>query len=175
MDKKTGYVGRDGAGRKVSDAILAMPKSELHVHIEGAMGPELIWSIAQKNGIRLPALSREDWIARYEFRGFEHFISVFDASVSAIQTEEDWADIIAEFMEKQIAQNIMYTEAFLSVSLHLSNLSPAQLLSAIEKGREMALRKYGGSCTLSPTFPGIARRPSRMCSISRLQDWSATW
>ena len=58
----------------VLDRLHAMPKVEIHVHLEGATGPDTIWDMARRNGIELPAQSREEWRAFYEFSDFEHFI-----------------------------------------------------------------------------------------------------
>ncbi|MBM4191411.1 MAG: hypothetical protein FJ200_04375, partial [Gemmatimonadetes bacterium] len=70
--------------------IVAMPKVELHVHLEGAQLPETIWTMAQRNGFALPAATLEEWKRFYEFRDFAHFIEVYIAASRAMRTARDF-------------------------------------------------------------------------------------
>jgi aminodeoxyfutalosine deaminase len=94
----------------------AMPKVELHVHVEGSIQPETLLKLAEKNSISLPATDVQgirDW---YAFRDFPHFIEVYVAVSKCIKTAHDLEFVIREFVDGQCEQNIIHTEATFSAS-----------------------------------------------------------
>ena len=69
--------------------VQAVPKAELHVHLEGAIQPETLLTLARRNGIALPADTIEgvrSWIA---YRDFDHFIQLFRAACRCLRTADD--------------------------------------------------------------------------------------
>lgn len=113
-----------------------MPKAEIHVHLEGATAPEASYAIARRNEVSLPVSSIEEWRRYFEFRDFPHFIDVYRNTVDTIRTTDDLALMVAQFYVDQARQNIRYSECFISMSLHLRRLSPAQILDALAQGVE---------------------------------------
>lgn len=94
----------------------AMPKVELHVHLEGSIRPETVLKLAQRNGTNLPADTVEalqDW---YTFRDFPHFVEVYVAVTRCIKTADDLELIMREFLEGQKAQNILHSEVTYTAS-----------------------------------------------------------
>jgi adenosine deaminase len=75
----------------------AMPKAEIHVHVEGATDAETFYQMAQRNQVELPAASLEQWKAFFQFRDFPHFIEVYTAAVECLQTPDDYALMIERF------------------------------------------------------------------------------
>lgn len=135
----------------------AMPKVELHVHLEGAMDADAVWAMAERNGARLPAATPEAWRAFYAFRDFDHFIEVYIAAASAVRTPEDWAFMAERFAAGQAAQHVVYTEAFLSASLMVAGphaLPPEALLDALEAGAAAGERAHGARVRF---IPDVAR------------------
>ncbi len=117
------------------DRLRSMPKTEIHVHLEGATGPETVWQMAKRNGIDLPAASLDEWRAFYAFRDFGHFVRVYLLASSAMQTAEDYEQMVVDFGAHQAAQNIRYSEAYFSPQLHLGRaLSADQIVRALEIG-----------------------------------------
>jgi adenosine deaminase len=131
-----------------------MPKAEIHVHLEGAMSPETVWQLAECNRIRLPANSLDDWKSFYAFRDFAHFIDVYVLASGAIARPEDFIYILEQFGAQQAAHNVLYSEVFVSASLHLSRFADDALLEALETGIAAAERKHGVRLRL---IPDIAR------------------
>ena len=113
----------------------AMPKVEIHVHLEGSADAATIWEIARANGLALPARSLAEWQAFYEFRDFDHFIQVWRVATNCLRTADDYTLLVERFLQQQAAQHIRYSEAFFSPQLHLGrDLSATQLLDALERG-----------------------------------------
>ena len=99
------------------DFLRAMPKVELHVHIEGSIRPETVLKLAQRNKQALPADTVEGLKAWYDFRDFEHFVEVYVAVTKCVKTPEDIELLIREFLEGQGKQNVLHTEATFTSSI----------------------------------------------------------
>lgn len=94
----------------------AMPKVELHVHVEGTIAPDLLFTMADRNGIDLPYSSPED-VAAYQGRqmstgreNLQNFLDCLDISRGALRTQEDYYDITHGFLERCAAEGTIYTE-----------------------------------------------------------------
>jgi len=119
-----------------------MPKVEIHVHLEGAMDAETIYEMAKRNQVELPATSLEEWQTFYQFRDFNHFIQVYCTASECMQTPEDYVLMVERFLKHQSQQNIRYSEAFFSVSLHSEKLPDDELLAALADGIAAGEAKY---------------------------------
>lgn len=131
-----------------------MPKVEIHVHLEGAMGPETVWQLAKKNRVRLPVDSLEEWRNYYRFKDFAHFIDTYVLACKAIAKAEDFVYIMDVFAAEQAAQDVLYTELFLSASLHLGRFSNDEILKALGEGIKRANQKHNVKFRI---IPDIAR------------------
>lgn len=121
----------------------AMPKVEIHVHLEGAMDAETIYEMAQRNAVALPAASLAEWKKFYEFIDFDHFIEVYTAASRCMKSPDDFALMVERFLAHQARQNIRYSEAFVSVSHQLDKLPADDLLDALAVGADAGQAKYG--------------------------------
>jgi len=132
----------------------AMPKVELHVHLEGATDAATVWQMAARNGVNLPADSLEEWQSYYSFRDFTHFIEIYQLAGGCMRTPEDFAFMTERFLEIQAEQNVRYTEAFLSASLLVEKLPSADLIAAFQEGLQRGEARFGTRCRF---IPDIAR------------------
>ena len=113
----------------------AMPKVEIHVHLEGTATAATVWAMAHRNGLVLPARTLAEWEAFYEFQDFARFIRVWHLATGSLRTAADYAGLVERFVQQQAAQNIRYSEAFFSPQLHLGRqLTASQLLAALAQG-----------------------------------------
>src|SRR5262245_57140854 len=94
----------------LTDFIRRMPKVELHVHLEGSIGPETLLQLARRNQVDLPAASVDGLRRWYTFTDFAHFIEIYLTVSSCICTPEDIELIAREFLREQAAQHILYSE-----------------------------------------------------------------
>lgn len=150
----------DGSGiahthaARSDDRLAAMPKVELHVHVEGAQLPETIWEMAARNGAELPAETLEEWRRFYEFRSFAHFIDVYIAASRAMVAAADFREMLVAFHAYQAKQNIVYTEAFLSASLFVEKIPWTDMIEAVRDGLAEGRDRHGVDVRL---IPDIAR------------------
>lgn len=133
---------------------LSKTKVELHVHIEGATTPDTYFKLAEKNRVKLPCDTIEEWRAFFNFKDFGHFIKVYETAVSCIQKAEDLSTIIEDFFLHQKTHGIIYSEAFLSASLLIQKFKQAEIIDAIQVGLEEGERKHQVKVQL---IPDIAR------------------
>jgi adenosine deaminase len=98
--------------------IAAMPKAELHLHIEGTLEPELAFRLAHKNGIRLPYASVEALRAAYAFSNLQSFLDIYYQGMSVLLHEQDFYDLTWAYLEKVRRQNVVHTEIFFDPQGH---------------------------------------------------------
>lgn len=108
-------------GRALERFVAAMPKAELHVHLEGSMRPETLLRLAKTRRVGLPATDVEGLTRWFEFRDFEHFVEIYVACSKCLLHPEDFQAITEDFLEEQERQNVRYTEAHFTIGTHLSN------------------------------------------------------
>lgn len=100
----------------LSELCHAMPKVELHVHLEGSIRPETLLKLAQRHGVALPADSVEGLRNWYVFRDFPHFEEVYVTLTGCVRTVEDLELVMREFLEGQKAQNVLHSEVTYTAS-----------------------------------------------------------
>src|SRR6478672_6904563 len=85
------------AADRLPDLLRRMPKAELHIHIEGSLEPELIFALAQRNGVQIPYASVEELRRAYAFTNLQSFLDIYYAGASVLITEQDFYDMAAAF------------------------------------------------------------------------------
>ena len=88
------------------------PKVELHLHLEGAAPPAFIRSLAKRKHMDLSGLFTED--GSYKFTDFWHFLKVYEAAVTTLQSPQDFYALTLAVLEESAKSGVVYTEAFLS-------------------------------------------------------------
>ncbi|MGH3599829.1 MAG: adenosine deaminase [Pseudonocardiaceae bacterium] len=139
----------------VEELIAALPKVELHVHLEGSMRPALLLELAVKHGVvGLPASldAVREW---YEFRDFPHFVDVYLAAVQTLRDQEDFALLVEQTAATLAAQNVRYAEVIVTPWLHPDRgISTEHVFGGLERGREVAERESGIRLRWLADFPG---------------------
>lgn len=95
--------------------LLALPKVDLHVHLEGSMRPNTVVELAERYGVELPEGLRD---GRYDFRDFRHFIDEWVAGLACLREPQDFHRIALEFCEDEAAQGVRYAEVSFSLPDH---------------------------------------------------------
>ncbi len=90
------------------------PKIELHVHLEGAASPELLFAAAKRNGCSLPFDSVEALREFMRFRDFDHFIEAWLATTTVLRTAADYRELVVDYARRAQAQGAVYLEAIFS-------------------------------------------------------------
>jgi len=97
----------------IEQFIDTLPKAELHMHLEGSLEPEMLFTLAERNGIKLRFSSVEALRAAYEFVNLEDFLALYFEGCRVLVTEQDFYDITAAYLAKANAQAVRRAEMFL--------------------------------------------------------------
>jgi adenosine deaminase len=97
-----------------------LPVAELHLHIEGTLEPELIFALAERNGIQLPYADLDELRAGYEFTDLQSFLDLYYANMAVLQTEQDFADMTRAYLARAAAAGVRHAEIMLDPQAHVS-------------------------------------------------------
>jgi len=138
---------------KLKTFIEGMPKAELHLHIEGSLEPELMFSLAQRNNITLPFSSVEEVREAYEFSELQDFLDIYYQGMGVLQTEEDFYDLTWAYLTKIHSQNVIHTEIFFDPQGHTGRGIPfATVIGGIHKALQDGKSKFGISSHIIMCF-----------------------
>ncbi len=98
--------------------LAAMPKAELHMHIEGSLEPEMIFALAERNGVALPYASIEELRHAYAFTDLQSFLDIYYAGASVLLKEEDFYDLAQAYLARAATENVVHAEIFFDPQTH---------------------------------------------------------
>ncbi len=104
--------------RRLPELLRAMPKAELHLHIEGTLEPELIFALAKKNGIALGYPSVEALRAAYAFTDLQSFLDIYYAGASVLLHESDFEAMAMAYFRRAAADHVVHAEIFFDPQTH---------------------------------------------------------
>ena len=77
-----------------------LPKAELHLHIEGSLEPELLFALAERNGVAIPFATVAAVRAAYDFSNLQDFLDIYYQGMAVLQTEQDFFDLTWAYLER---------------------------------------------------------------------------
>ena len=135
------------------DFIQGMPKAELHIHIEGSLEPELMFEIAERNGVSLPYSSVEEARRAYNFSDLQSFLDIYYQSMQVLLHERDFYDLTRAYLQKVSSQNVRHTEIFFDPQAHTDRGVPFEtVVSGIHRALVDGERQLGISSKLIMCF-----------------------
>ena len=93
---------------RLPDLLRAMPKAELHMHIEGSLEPELIFAMGQRNGVALNHPSIDALRSAYVFNNLQEFLDIYHAGTTVLKTEQDFYDMACAYLARAQADNVLH-------------------------------------------------------------------
>lgn len=126
----------------LSGLIAALPKAELHVHLEGTLEPEMLFNLARRNRVDLPFESVEAVRRAYDFSRLQDFLDIYYAGTAVLQTPRDFHELAMAYFRQAKAENIRHVEAFFDPQAH------TQRGVAIETVMEGFLQAVGDAADL---------------------------
>jgi aminodeoxyfutalosine deaminase len=130
------------------------PKIELHVHLEGTVRAHTLLDIARRNDYALPADTVEGLAGLYEFRDFEHFIEVWILTTNAMQTYDDFRQIVLDYAAEAASHGAVYVEGIFSPAERARRgVSWDELFTGFCDGAQEARETHGVEMRLTPDIP----------------------
>ncbi|UUS64252.1 MULTISPECIES: adenosine deaminase [unclassified Acinetobacter] len=135
------------------ELIRALPKAELHVHIEGTFEPELMFAIAQRNNIAIPYQSVEELKEAYNFHNLQSFLDIYYAGANVLIHEQDFYDLAWAYFEKCAEDHVVHTEMFFDPQTHTDRgVAFETVLNGLQRACNDAKVKLGISSHLIMCF-----------------------
>ncbi|WP_411816311.1 adenosine deaminase [Hyphococcus sp. DH-69] len=133
--------------------VAALPKAELHLHIEGSLEPELMLKLAQRNNIDFPFQSVEEIRKAYQFSELQDFLDIYYQGMNVLQTEEDFFDLTMAYLNRARADNVRHAEIFFDPQGHTARGVPfGTAISGIVTALGMAKMQFGMTTKLIMCF-----------------------
>ena len=95
-----------------------LPKAELHIHIEGSLEPEMMFSLAQRNGVELPYNNVNEIREAYRFDCLQDFLDLYYQGMSVLQTQQDFYDLTWAYLQRCARDHVVHTEIFFDPQGH---------------------------------------------------------
>src|SRR3954471_13864132 len=138
---------------RLPDLLRAMPKAELHMHIEGSLEPELIFEMSRRNGVAIPYASVEELRRAYAFSNLQSFLDIYYAGASVLITERDFFDMAWAYLRKAKADNVVHTEMFFDPQTHTARgVAMETVLTGLHRACVQAKAELGVSASLILCF-----------------------
>ncbi|HSV60654.1 MAG TPA: adenosine deaminase [Variovorax sp.] len=138
---------------RLPELLRAIPKAELHMHIEGSLEPELIFALAQRNGVSIPYASVEELRKAYAFTNLQSFLDIYYAGASVLLKEQDFYDMAWAYLERAAADNVVHTEMFFDPQTHTARGVPVKtVIDGLHRACVDASPKLGVSASLILCF-----------------------
>jgi adenosine deaminase len=102
------------------DALMPLPKAELHLHIEGTLEPELAFRLAGRNGVKLPYADTDELRKAYKFEDLQSFLNLYYELMAVLRTEQDFEDLADAYLARAAAQGVRHAEIFFDPQAHLA-------------------------------------------------------
>ena len=152
-----------------------LPKVELHLHLEGGAPPGFIAGLAQEKNMDISGIFAPD--GGYDYRDFWHFLEVYEAATSTLQTPEDYARLTRAVLEESASHGVVYCETFLSPDFCGGRDVGAwrEYLAAIREVADAAERDLGialrGIVTCIRHFGPEKAKETARCAAETAGDW----
>ena len=152
----------------IEEFIKALPKAELHLHIEGSLEPELMFELAERNNVPLPFASVEEVQAAYVFSDLQSFLDIYYAGAGVLLQVSDFFDLTWAYIQRVQKQNVRHIEIFFDPQAHTDRGIPFQIvITGIHKALVEAKQKFGITSCLILCF---LRHLSEEAALATLAD-----
>jgi len=138
---------------KLKEFVKAMPKAELHVHIEGTLEPQMLLDLAARHRVDIPYKTLGDVEKAYAFDNLQSFLDIYYAGASVLLHEQDFFDLMFAYLQKCREQNIVHAEIMFDPQTHLERgITFETMFNGYYTAIEQAQKDWGQSASLIMCF-----------------------
>ena len=135
------------------EQVIALPKAELHLHIEGTLEPELAFELAARNGVALSYRDVEALRGAYSFSDLSSFLGLYYECMAVLRTAEDFADLASAYLARARADGVRRVEMFFDPQVHLSRGVPlAEVIGGLRTAADRSAAGGGPEVALIACF-----------------------
>ena len=141
------------APERLPALLCAIPKAELHMHIEGSLEPEMIFDLARRNQVPLPYPDVASLRAAYQFNNLQSFLDIYHTGTTVLKSEQDFYDMTWAYLTRAAADHVIHTEIFFDTQTHTSHgLDAATVINGLHRACSDAQTKLGLNASLILCF-----------------------
>ena len=130
-----------------------MPKAELHMHVEGSLEPELMFALAQRNGVAMAYADVEALRRAYVFDDLQSFLDIYHAGTLVLRTEQDFYDMAHAYLARAAADHVVHAELFFDTQTHTGHgVSADVVINGLHRACVDAQAEFGMSASLILCF-----------------------
>lgn len=128
----------------LEDFIRGLPKAELHMHIEGSLEPELMFRLAERNGVKLPYRSVDEVKQAYDFDSLQSFLDLYYMAAGVLIRREDFAELTEAYFDRLAGDGGVYAEIFFDPQTHAARgIALDDALGGVLDGIATAEKRHG--------------------------------
>lgn len=151
---------------------LALPKAELHLHIEGSLEPDLMFRLAQRNKVDIPFKSVDEIQAAYDFSNLQDFLDIYYQGMNVLRTEEDFFDLTMAYLNRVRADNVRHVEIFFDPQGHTERGVPfSTAISGILTAFKLAKAQFGVTTKLIMCFLRHLPEDDAFKTLEEVEPW----
>lgn len=152
--------------------ITGLPKAELHLHIEGSLEPELMFALAQRNGVAIPYDSVEAVRAAYAFSNLQDFLDIYYAGANVLQKREDFRDLAVAYFDRVARDGVVHAEIFFDPQTHTDRGIPfADVIEGLLDGMADAEQRHGITSQLILCFLRHLSEDAAFATLAEAEPW----
>lgn len=123
----------------MQDFLRNLPKVELHLHIEGSLEPELMFALAQRNGIELPYATVQEAKDAYHFNDLQGFLNLYFQGMNVLRHEEDFYDLAMDYFKRARKEGVVHIDMHFDPQAHMQRGVPLEVvMSGLIKAKQEA-------------------------------------
>lgn len=154
------------------DALMPLPKAELHLHIEGTLEPELAFMLAARNGIELPYPDTEALRKAYQFEDLQSFLNLYYDLMAVLRTQQDFDDLADAYLSRAAAQGVRHAEIFFDPQAHLARgVSMDTVVEGLWRALDRSVHSHGISTRLIMCFLRDDSAESAMATLEAAKPY----
>lgn len=156
----------------LADFAQRLPKAELHLHIEGSLEPELMFALAQRNGVEIPFASAEEIRNAYAFSNLQDFLDIYYQGMNVLRTEEDFFDLTMAYLNRARADNVRHAEIFFDPQAHTGRSVPFDVaIGGILTALTLAKAQFGMTTKLIMCFLRHLSQEDAFETLESAEPW----
>lgn len=138
----------------ISDGFIrALPKAELHLHIEGSLEPTQLLAFAERNKVEIPFKTVDEVQKAYAFNNLQEFLDIYYQGMSVLQNEEDFYELTKAYMKRVAQDGCVHAEIFFDPQGHTERgVAFEPVIEGILRGLEDSEKEFGISSELILSF-----------------------
>ncbi len=152
--------------------IAGLPKAELHLHIEGSLEPELMFALAQRNGVAIPFASVEEVRAAYSFSNLQDFLDIYYQGANVLVTEQDFHDLAAAYFARVARDGVVHAEIMFDPQTHTDRgIGFDTVIAGLLSAMAQAERDHGITSRLILSFLRHLSEQEAFATLDQATPW----